>query len=229
MNQEIIVVRCPRCNEAHLLHELISGNTIGATFWTDGYFRAPMLPLLPVYVKCGHCGKFSSTSDMERTDEEPEDGMTALSLLSADELRETLTVDDWPQGDEFSLRMELWHESNHPYRDNDNTFEPDDNYRHNILRMIDLLCPEAKLREGHIKAIDPGLFREQEEDALLVISDALRSIEEFKLASEVLALGQYDLEQTAFMVPILRGCITDTGRPIRIGTAEEPLDNLNLN
>jgi hypothetical protein len=34
---------------------IMSGNTFGATFWTDGKRDAPMLPEQPWFVKCPHC------------------------------------------------------------------------------------------------------------------------------------------------------------------------------
>ena len=47
-----IVRECPHCN-AHFVHEeTVSGNTIGAKFYTDIRSYAPMLPEHPWLAKC---------------------------------------------------------------------------------------------------------------------------------------------------------------------------------
>ena len=47
--------RCPSCDGLLIERTLISGNTIGARFWTDGKMEAPMLPQYPALVRCAHC------------------------------------------------------------------------------------------------------------------------------------------------------------------------------
>jgi hypothetical protein len=81
----------------------VSGNTFGATFWTDGKREAPMLPETPWLAKCPHCGQFlwldeavevgkeeafghnESWPDAQRYEELSEqDYMAALGMPSAD-------------------------------------------------------------------------------------------------------------------------------------------------
>ena len=51
-----IVRECPHC-KAHVVHEeTVSGNTIGAKFYTAGKQDAPMLPDHPWLAKCPMCG-----------------------------------------------------------------------------------------------------------------------------------------------------------------------------
>ena len=50
-----IVRACPTCAVPVLQHTLMSGNTFGARFWTDGWREAPMLPDQPWLVKCPKC------------------------------------------------------------------------------------------------------------------------------------------------------------------------------
>lgn len=50
-----IIRQCPSCTNALRQFTIGSGNTVGAKYWTDGFMRAPMLPLLPNLVKCPHC------------------------------------------------------------------------------------------------------------------------------------------------------------------------------
>ena len=46
---------CPSCGGILIQRSLLSGNTIGARFWTDGKIDAPMLPQYPALVRCAHC------------------------------------------------------------------------------------------------------------------------------------------------------------------------------
>ncbi|MDH4111049.1 MAG: zinc-ribbon domain-containing protein, partial [Gammaproteobacteria bacterium] len=50
------IVRCPRCQQLGKYETISSGNTIGATYYTDGKRVAPMLPDMPSVVACSHCG-----------------------------------------------------------------------------------------------------------------------------------------------------------------------------
>lgn len=47
--------KCSHCDSLIPERSLMSGNTFGAVYWTDGKRDAPMLPDEPVLVKCGGC------------------------------------------------------------------------------------------------------------------------------------------------------------------------------
>lgn len=50
-----IIRKCSVCSQPVKQHTIGSGNTFGATFWTDGKREAPMLPDQPLMVICPHC------------------------------------------------------------------------------------------------------------------------------------------------------------------------------
>jgi hypothetical protein len=50
-----IIKICSECSGLVAEDTVMSGNTFGATFWTDGKRDAPMLPDQPWLVKCPHC------------------------------------------------------------------------------------------------------------------------------------------------------------------------------
>jgi len=52
------IIACPRCGGLAKRPTLISGNTFGAIFWTDGKMLAPMLPHLPAITRCAQCQQF---------------------------------------------------------------------------------------------------------------------------------------------------------------------------
>jgi len=49
-------IKCPSCEAIQQRQTLMSGNTIGAIYYSDGEYYAPMLPEYPDYVKCPACG-----------------------------------------------------------------------------------------------------------------------------------------------------------------------------
>jgi hypothetical protein len=51
----LIVRECPHCKAHVVQEETVSGNTIGATYWTDGKRKAKMLPDHPWLAKCPVC------------------------------------------------------------------------------------------------------------------------------------------------------------------------------
>lgn len=51
-----IIRECPKCKTPLLQQTMMSGNTFGARFWTDGKMLAPMLPDRSWLVKCPNCG-----------------------------------------------------------------------------------------------------------------------------------------------------------------------------
>lgn len=61
-----IVRECSSCFKPILQDTLASGNTFGATFWTDGKREAPMLPDQPWLVKCPHCHALLWIDELER-------------------------------------------------------------------------------------------------------------------------------------------------------------------
>lgn len=55
MPGETIYRECPSCDGLLTERTLLSGNTIGARYWTDGKMEAPMFPANPDLVRCAHC------------------------------------------------------------------------------------------------------------------------------------------------------------------------------
>lgn len=64
-----IIRKCMACSKLIAQCTTRSGNTLGATYWTDGKFYAPMLPAMPELVKCPHCHESVWISDLVKIDE----------------------------------------------------------------------------------------------------------------------------------------------------------------
>jgi hypothetical protein len=52
-----IIIACPHCQAQARVFQLMSGNTMGAITWTDGWMDAPMLPRAPRITRCEACRK----------------------------------------------------------------------------------------------------------------------------------------------------------------------------
>jgi len=52
------IIECPHCGSFIKVFTLQSGNTFGATFWSDGKMEAPMLPQPPALTRCYACRNF---------------------------------------------------------------------------------------------------------------------------------------------------------------------------
>jgi hypothetical protein len=64
-----IVKKCSACLKSIKQHTIASGNTFGATFWTDGKREAPMLPDQPWLVMCPHCHELLWIDELEELGE----------------------------------------------------------------------------------------------------------------------------------------------------------------
>lgn len=64
-----IIRKCKECGELFSQNTIGSGNTFGATQWTDGKLDAPMLPDQPSLVKCPHCGNLVWIDEQEEVGE----------------------------------------------------------------------------------------------------------------------------------------------------------------
>ena len=65
------VIECPNCGAFHKVFSLQSGNTFGASLWTDGKMIAPMLPEPPDITKCHQCRSIFWVSDARQAGEIP--------------------------------------------------------------------------------------------------------------------------------------------------------------
>lgn len=67
----MLIKRCDACDGLFKQRTLTSGNTCGATFWTDGKMGAPMLPRTPLLIRCPHCSSILWTKSLREVDSYP--------------------------------------------------------------------------------------------------------------------------------------------------------------
>ena len=61
--------KCPKCGKTSFNGSLLSGNTSGAKFFSDGKTIAPMLPEFPAIIKCKNCKTFYWLNDENQINE----------------------------------------------------------------------------------------------------------------------------------------------------------------
>ncbi len=122
-----IIMLCVHCREKFMQPTLMSGNTLGARFWTDGWREAPMLPDQPWLVKCPGCAGLLWLDEAEVAacidpleDEGCEHDDTPLYGLPTEEdyLRLLSTCELEPEK-EREARIRAWWEANHAHRGDD--------------------------------------------------------------------------------------------------------------
>ena len=137
--------KCPQCSAILKNRSLMSGNTFGATRYSDGRCIAPMLPDIPKLTKCGKCDKILWLSDLEKLGEcrlgampKPEwQGANKVNHLELHDLWRALEeAPDMPKQRELFVRQRIW------WAYNAGRFETaleTDRWRQNCLDLINLL------------------------------------------------------------------------------------------
>jgi hypothetical protein len=64
-----LVRKCSACAGLITQRSIISGNTFGARYWSDGKCEAPMLPDRPSLVRCPHCRAMVWIDEQEQVGE----------------------------------------------------------------------------------------------------------------------------------------------------------------
>lgn len=143
------VLTCPKCKGQKEIMTLMSGNTFGATYWSDTKREAPMLPKVSAVQKCPHCGYYYfankqpyKTSDKGYSSE--------LGTLSFDDCKEALAQclnESLKSEDERTLRMYTLFAFNDKYYRHTKDAKPNDDskfkddflyFKDNALRLIEL-------------------------------------------------------------------------------------------
>lgn len=123
------IIQCPGSTEIRRVPSINSGNTFGATFWTDGYMVAPMLPRFPAITRCTADGPFfwvSSAKVMgsmppwrDASASEPQGWKDAAPVreLTGEEFQQAIAqgLGDTPQKLSY-LRHRAWWAANQAHR-----------------------------------------------------------------------------------------------------------------
>ena len=144
------VVACPACETEHLRRTLLSANTAGTRYFTDGNSYAPMWPASPQYTKCRSCSALfkitEETIEKRHWSELPEDA-PYINFLEIDDYVAAIEqglCNSAPKGskeqkaDVMALRLALWREFNEMFRDPESDAESmnDPRYEDNCRALL---------------------------------------------------------------------------------------------
>ncbi|MFN2341528.1 MAG: hypothetical protein ABR547_09705 [Halanaerobium sp.] len=170
------IIKCPYCDQKFKQSTMMSGNTMGATFWTDGKREAPMLPDSITISFCGACRQYFWVDDAEVLDEAPPDSDKYLDLDYLKNLTLEQYIDAFQKieirsdQDKFFLLRQIWWKYNDYYRENKEA---------EIPQAIKKLIPDLldKLLDN---------FNEENDDHFLMKGELLRELGQFKVAEKTL-------------------------------------------
>lgn len=103
-----IVLSCPFCGGKKEVMNLASGNTFGATVWSDGRRHYPMLPEVSPIQQCPHCKKYYFIDQAKvNYSDDPASAMRSFNKLGKLTYKQLLEA--YIQMDSLTLtRMQRW-------------------------------------------------------------------------------------------------------------------------
>jgi hypothetical protein len=101
---------CPHCRAHAVVEVTVSGNTIGAAYYTDGKREAPMLPDHPLLAKCPFCGTLIWVDEAEEVASgfEAAKGKPKVLRPSEEELLASLNGPALERDKEAYVRQRAW-------------------------------------------------------------------------------------------------------------------------
>jgi hypothetical protein len=118
----LIIRECPHCKAHVVQEETVSGNTIGATYWTDGKREAKMLPDHPWLVRCPVCSRLFWVDESVEMDAgfDAAKGKQQVLAPSGKEMLEFLAGPALQRDKELYVRVWAWRNANDAWRRNPN-------------------------------------------------------------------------------------------------------------
>ena len=169
MKGRSIIRKCSTCTGLIIQPTILSGNTLGARFWTDAYRHAPMLPELPAMVMCPHCetpvwlGELEAVGTIIATDKRHK-AFPDAQHHAAPTFEDYIQKLDEEAADGAKakyLRVNAWWAGNHPRRKG---------------RSVPPLFADEK---DNLRALAPLLDETVEHDRLM-IAEVMRELGEFE-------------------------------------------------
>ena len=150
----LIVRECPHCKAHVVQEETVSGNTIGATYWTDGKREAKMLPDHPALVKCPACQGLFWVDESVEVDSgfDAAKGKQQVLAPSGKELLEFLSGPDLPRDKELYVRVSAWRSANDAWRWNPNATPAFSKEQVQNLKSLSKMLDETEPNQRILKA-----------------------------------------------------------------------------
>jgi hypothetical protein len=173
-----IIRKCKECGELFSQDTIGSGNTFGATQWTDGKLDAPMLPDQPALVKCPTCsavvwieeqevvGEISKWGSRGETNPAFENAQS-YDTPTFDDYIEFLNLGSCNKEQQRYVRLRAWWHSNDFQRFTGSEFPPTDSKIANMEAFALLLDEQDETGRLMKAEVYRELGRFREADSLL--------------------------------------------------------------
>jgi len=144
---------CSSCSQPIIDDCMMSGNTFGATFWTDGVIAAPMIMRECRCTLCPHCNAPIWLNELESVKPKGWYGEDTLaeypeakgpSMFISDDYMDLLANHSFPFEKERYLREHVWHYNNDFRRDTDRVSPLSDREKENLLALVELLSDDTQ-------------------------------------------------------------------------------------
>lgn len=146
-----LVYQCPKCGRRITRESLLSGNTLGAIYYSDGKFFAPMLPEFPILTKCKQCNTILWLSKLEEIGNNESYFENSFDTTYADKAK-FLSINDYFRAldeglaetteEEIFIRQRIWWSYNDRVRKGNKLFVNKNDERRwemNCYKLINLL------------------------------------------------------------------------------------------
>lgn len=170
-----MIIACPHCGHLSKKKTLFSGNTFGATIWSDGKRIAPMLPYFPAFVFCKGCGNLYWVKEAKEICEEK-------NLNTFYPEQKDVDFIEFPIFEQYVKALELIDDKKYArilifYSYNDFIRNGKEN----------LITPQIqKLHEQNLYELSE-LFDEQDENELIMKAEAFRNLGLFERSESLLS------------------------------------------
>ena len=185
-------VFCPSCGAKARYQTSLSGNTFGATYWTDGKRVAPMLAELPQFVRCGSCAacywlrdEIGDEDDLIADEVTDVERLPYLEEATEADMYEALRIGE-VTGRELQrqLRILAWWKSNDSLR-----------RQHQLPQAQPAALTDV--RRGNLQALLP-LLNESDDNDMIMRAEIHRQLGDFDAAQRQLV----ELSDTRFAAVI---------------------------
>lgn len=158
-----IIKKCSECSCFILETHLISGNTMGAIYWTDGKMEAPMLPEEPELIKCHQCNALVWLAELQEI--EASDYNNKDIVNSVEQYVITPTFDDYfsflemgclESKKELYIRIRAWWAGNDCRRRGETDKPLSESEIKNLTMLAEILSEE----EDDYRIMKAEIFRE---------------------------------------------------------------------
>ena len=188
------LISCPKCEARQWRLTLLSGNTFGAVYYSDGSRHAPKMPDIPFYIHCHDCCVFFKVTDETIKGTASMDSVENIPRtlhLTAEELADALEQGIYNGGTEdiFPLRCMYWRTLNKLR-----------------LRMKKISADEDAIYLQNCNELLRLFENSGKDEDLLMKAELCRNIADFKSCKDILEKIKNEKKYVKYIASIKTAC-----------------------